>query len=208
MQSLNMRFSRFLFISLVAAFIASGCASFAGRELPIYTNEQISVPAEKISATYDVKAFDLHGRESDVAAARIDKEIRKILSTSPIFSEFKRGAGPGDHHYSFVFRNEGSPPEPIAFLNGFISGFTLTLIPAYARDIFIITIDVKQGDRVLKTYTYKDHIDSWIQLFMVFLAPSNWPPTVSDTVLDNMLMNFAHDLGNDIQSGAYLAKQH
>ncbi|OGW32706.1 MAG: hypothetical protein A2X58_11800 [Nitrospirae bacterium GWC2_56_14] len=207
MQPISTGFSRFLLISLIVAFITSGCASFAGRELPIYTKEQVSAPAKKISATYDVKAFGVTGGENNMAAAGIDKEIQKILSTSPIFSEFKPGAGPGDHHYSFTFRNEGSPPLPIAFLNGFISGFTFTLIPAYARDIFIITIDVKQGDRVLKTYTYRDHMDSWIQLFMVFLAPGNWPPTVSDTVIDNMLMNFAYDLGSDIESGVYLAKQ-
>lgn len=207
MQLSKKKFGQIILISLFAAFMATGCASFAGRELPIYTNDQLPVPEKKIFATYDVKAFGPNG-ENNIFAARLDKRIQKILSSSPIFSELKSGSGPGDYHYSFVLRNEGMPPMPIAFLNGFISGFTFTIIPAYARDIFIITIDVKQGDRVLKTYTYKDHMDSWIQLFLVFLTPFNWPPSVSDSVIDNIIMNFAHDFGSDLQSGVYLTQQH
>lgn len=207
MQLSKKKLGQIILISLFAAFMVTGCASFAGRELPIYTNDQLAVPEKKIFATYDVKAFGPNG-ENNIFAARLDKRIQKILSSSPIFSELKSGSGPGDYHYSFVLRNEGMPPMPIAFLNGFISGLTFTIIPAYARDIFIITIDVKQGDRVLKTYTYKDHMDSWIQLFLVFLTPFNWPPSVSDSVINNIIMNFAHDFGSDLQSGVYLAQQH
>jgi hypothetical protein len=202
----RIKFSHVLLAGLFAAFVTSGCASFAGGELPVYTNEQLQVPEKKIAATYDIAAFGPLG-ENKIAASNLEKEIQKVLSSNPVFAELKQGAGTGDYHYTFTFRNEGVPPLPIAFLNGFISGFTFTVIPAFARDIFILTVDVKQDDRVLKTYTYKDHIDSWIQLFLVFLAPSHWPPDVSTSVIDNMLMNFAHDFCNDIRSGVYLAQQ-
>lgn len=199
--------SQILLMSLFSALIASGCASFAGRELPIYTNDQLSVPEKKISASYDVKAFGPYG-ENTIVASKLDKKIQKVLSAGPLFAELKSGSGQCDYHYSFVFRNEGVPAMPITFLNGFISGFTLTVVPAFARDVFIITVDVKQGDRVLKTYTYKDYMDSWIQLFLVFMTPFNWPPSVSSSIIDNMIMNFAHDFSKDIQSGVYLSQQH
>ena len=205
MQLNKRRMGQILLISLSAVFIASGCASFAGRELPTYSNEQVLTPPKKIIASFNVKAYGPHGNAID--ASKLDKEIQKVLSASPLFAELKSGSGQGDYHCSFVFRNEGRPPEPIAFVNGFISGFTLGIIPAYARDIYIMTIDVKQNDHVLKTYTYQDHIDSWIQLFLVFLTPFNWPPSVSNSVFDNMIMNFAHDFSNDIQSGVYLVRE-
>jgi hypothetical protein len=205
MKMLSCR-STILLIILFTALTESGCASFAGRELPIYTLEQLPSSQLKISATYEVKAYGPKG-ESEIIAARFTYEIQKILTANTVFAELKEGAGPSDYHVSFVFKDVGMPSENVAFLNGFISGLTLTVIPAYARDIFTITIDVKRGDRVIKTYVYKDHMDSWIQLFLVFLTPFNSTENVACTVIDNMIMNFAHDVGSDIQSGVYVAQQ-
>ena len=100
------------------------------------------------------------------------------------------------------------PSEFIVSLNGFISGFTFLVIPAYERDIFIMTVVVKKGDYVLKTYNYKDHTDTWIQVVLLFLMPFNFPPMVYDSVMDNMIRNFAHDFSSDLQSGFYRAPQH
>ena len=68
-----------------------------------------------------------------------------------------------------------------------------------------MTVVVKKGDYVLKTYNYKDHMDSWVQLILLFLMPFNFPPMVYDSVMDNMIMNFAHDFSSDLQSGVYHA---
>jgi hypothetical protein len=144
-------------------------------------------------------------KENARSTETLQKEIKKILSASPVFAEAAAGAGTGDYHLSFVFRDEGN--EALAFLSGFISGFTLTIIPAYAKDNFILTIDVKQNDRVLKTYSYRDHVNTWIQLFLVFLTPTHWPGTVAESIVDNMIMNFVHDFAKDVQSGVFVAQQ-
>jgi len=201
------RLSRIIVPFLAVVFIATGCASFPGKQLPTYTNNQLPIPAKKISATYDVKAFGIHGEDCKVSADRIDGKIQKILVPSPIFSDLRSGSGQSDYHYSFLFRNDGIPPIPVAFLNGFICGFTFGLVPAFARDIFVITVDVKQDGRVLKTYTYQDHMDSWIQIGLIVLTPFYFPITVSDEIIDNMIMNFAYDFSSDIRSGTYLAKR-
>ena len=198
------RLSQFILLALFAVFIASGCASFAGMELPIYANEQLSAPEKKISASYDVMQF--HGtypRDATAASQRIER----VLSASPLFVELKTGTEQGDYHYSFVLRSAVMPSEFIVSLNGFISGFTFLVIPAYERDIFIMTVVVKKGDYVLKTYNYKDHTDTWIQVVLLFLMPFNFPPMVYDSVMDNMIMNFAHDFSSDLQSGVYRAQQ-
>jgi hypothetical protein len=184
--------------------MASGCVSFAGMELPIYTNEQLSAPEKKISASYDVMQF--HGTNPRDATAA-SQRIQRVLSASPLFVELKSGPGQGDYHCSFVLRSAVMPSEFIVALNGFISGFTFLVIPAYERDIFIMTVVVKKGDYVLKTYNYKDHIDSWIQLILLFLMPFDFPPMIYDSVMDNMIRNFAHDFSSDLQSRVYRAQQ-
>jgi hypothetical protein len=186
--------------------MASGCVSFAGMELPIYTNEQLSAPEKKISASYDVKAFPAHS-VINIDASNLDERIQKVLSSSPLFAQLKSGSDPGDYHYSFVVRGEVMPHVLIAQYAMLLTGCTLGVIPAYERDTYILTVDVKQGDRVFKTYTYKDHLDSWFHLFLMFLTPFNWPYSVMDSVMDNMIMNFAHDFGSDLQSGFYPAQQ-
>lgn len=200
------RLSQFILLGPFAVFMASGCASFAGMELRIYTNEQLSAPEKQISASYDVKAFPAHSF-INIDASNLDERIQKVLSSSPLFAQLKSGSDPGDYHYSFVLRTEVMPSEFIAVMSGAISGATFLVIPAYGRDIFIMTVVVKKGDYVLKTYNYKDHIDSWIQVLLLFLKPFNFPPMVYDSVMDNMIMNFAHDLSSDLQSGVYRVQQ-
>jgi hypothetical protein len=224
---------RILLISLFVTFIASGCtrfavrepvSSYAGRELPIYTNDQLPIHAEKITASYDIKAFG-PGGENAILALNFDKEIQKILPATPVFAALRSRPEPEDYHYSFVLRNE-VPAEPLVILNAAVSGLTLTIIPAFERDIYILTIDVKrgcrvvktyfykdhtvdvkQGCRVVRTYSYRDHMDSWMQLFFVFSAPAYSTSSVSSLVIDNMIMNFTRDFSNDVRSGVYIEQK-
>jgi hypothetical protein len=151
--------------------------------------------------------MQFHGTYAQDATAA-SQRIERVLSASPLFVELKSGTEQGDYHYSFVLRSAVMPSEFIAFMNAFISGYTLGVIPAYGRDIFIMTVVVKKGDYVLKTYNYRDYTDTWIQVFLLFLMPFNFPPMVYDSVMDNMIRNFAHDFGSDLQSGVYRAQQH
>ena len=194
-------------VCILAVCVLAGCASFSGKRLPTCTYAQLQSPPKKVTATYDVKAFNIYGIEDKIAATRLDFRVHKVLSSSLIFTDIKPGFGQGDYHYSFIFRSDGMPPAPVAFLNGVVSGLTLCMIPAFARDIFIITVEVKQDNRVLKSYTYTDHMDTWIQLFLIALTPFNFPSNISDAVIENIIMNFLYDFTNDIHSGSYLAKQ-
>jgi hypothetical protein len=195
---------RYAVISASVSLFAAGCASFPGKELPAYTYDNVTAPAAKLTASYDVKAL-VFDKENERSAERVQEEIQKVLQASPLFEKIAPGAGTGEYQCSFLFKNEGN--QALAFVSGFISGFTFTIIPGYARDVFVLTVDVKRGDRLLKTYAYRDHMDSWVQLLLVFLAPSHWPPDISKEVMDNMLMNFLHDFSHDLSSGTLVASQ-
>lgn len=194
--------SRLFFCGVFLSLCIFGCASFPGKELPAYTPDQIAAPAQKLSVSFEVKSFAL-GKENPNSARIWHAEIEKVLTASPLFSQVTSSTGPGEFQYSFVSRNEGN--YALAFLSGFISGLTFGIIPGYGKDEYILTVEVKKENKVLKTYEYRDHMESWIQLFLIFLTPSHWPPTVAKDVIDNMIMNFLHDFAADLNSGALLA---
>jgi len=195
---------RYVVISASVSLFAVGCASFPGKELPTYTYDNVTAPAAKLTASYDVKAL-VFGKENERSAERMQEEIQKVLQASPLFEKITPGTGIGEYQYSFLFKNEGN--QALAAISGFISGFTFTIIPGYARDEFVLTVDVKRGNSLIKTYAYRDHMDSWIQLLLVFLAPTHWPPDTSKEVFDNMLMNFLHDFSKDLNAGVLVAAQ-
>jgi hypothetical protein len=76
------RLSQIILLAPFAVFMASGCVRFAGMELPIYTNEQLSAPEKTISASYDVKAFPAFSAVN-IDASNLDERIQKVLSSSP-----------------------------------------------------------------------------------------------------------------------------
>jgi len=168
--------------------------AFRGKKLPKYTYEQIAHPSRKPSVDYDAKFLSL-GKENAAAVKVFQEEIEKIFSESEVFSKFSAGIGSEEYHLTLVLRNEGN--LGLAFLSGFISGLTFTIIPGYAKDEYILTVDVKRGDQVLKRYQYKHYMDTWIQLFLIFLTPTHSPEKVSREVMDDLLLNFLYDLGKD-----------
>jgi len=40
-------------------------------------------------------------------------------------------------------------------------------------------------------------MESWIEIFLIFLTPTHFPTNVADKVIDNMLLNVIHDLEQD-----------
>lgn len=183
---------------------AFGCASFPGKELPLYKNDQISPPVQRFSVSYDVKAFEF-GKENAKFAKVWQEEVEKVFKASPLFLEVSSTTRLGEYQCSFEARKEGE--EATAIMSGLISGLTFAVIPAYGKDEYILTVDVKKENRVLKTYQYKDHVETWAEILLILLTPWHFPPTVSREVYDNMIMNFLHDFAQDVGSGVLLAAQ-
>ena len=183
-----------LTIGAVLFLSVAGCASFAGKELPRYTYEQIVPNPQKPSIDYDAKFLTL-GRENAAAVRMFQEQIEKVFRKSTLFERFDAGIGSAKFHFSMALQNEGNIVA--AGVSGFISGLTLTLLPAYARDEYILTVDVKKGNQLLKQYRYKHYMDSWIELFLIFLTPTHFPPNVAREVIDDMLLNLLHDVQKD-----------
>jgi hypothetical protein len=100
----------------------------------------------------------------------------------------------GDYRLAIDMTNEGN--ILLATCLGTISGLTLTILPAYARDNYILTATIHDAkDAPIRSYQYKDHISSWIQLFLLPFAAST--EHVGDEVRANMLKHLFTDIARD-----------
>lgn len=184
---------RFTIVAL-GLLILVGCASFPGKQLPIHTYDELAPVEPRPSIDYDAKFLAL-GMENAAGVRVFQEEIEKVFGNSHVFSKFGSGIGAEKYHLSLMLRNEGN--IGLAMLSGFISGLTFLVIPAYAEDEYVLLVDVKSGDQAIKHYEYRDSMYSWIELFLIVLTPTHWPPTVAKEVIDNMLLNVLHDLQKD-----------
>lgn len=171
-----------------------GCASFPGNELPKYTYEQLAVPAEKVAIDYDARFLTM-GHENAAAVRIFQEEIDKVFRNSQLFASHAPGVGTAPYHLSLTLENKGDTGG--AAITGFLSGLTLTILPGFAKDEYVLTADIKQGDTLLKQYRYQDHMNTWIQLFMIFAMPTHLPKDKAVEVIDNMLLNLLADLQKD-----------
>ena len=177
---------------LVCLLFFAACASFPGKELPVFAFAQIPVREKKPSIHVDAR-FLSYGRESAGASRFFRKEADRILKESKVFSNISTAraklrvslqlAVTGDN---FFFS-----------LASIVSGLSLTLIPVYSTEVYTLSVEVKEGEKTLKKYEYKERVKTWIQLFLVFLAPGHRPEKTAIQVMDSMLINFLHDFQRD-----------
>lgn len=189
-----MFFRRFLPALFLVLLITSGCASFPGKELPRYTYEQIPVAEPKHSIDYDLR-FLTFGADNATAVKIFQEEIEKVFNESKIFEKSSPTVGTSVYHFSMVLRNEGN--VGLAFLSGFISGMTFTVLPAYGKDNYILTVDVKKDGEIIKSYQYNHYIETWVHLSMIVLTSTRHPDKIVREAMDDMVKNFLHDLQKD-----------
>lgn len=182
-----------VFVFLLA-IILSGCASFPGKDLPRYTYQDLKASEGKASVSYDARFIAL-GNENSKAAETFKNKVERVLKSSNSFEKISTAAASEEYHFSFLLKSEGN--YPLAFISGFISGFTFTVLPGFARDEYTLTVDVKKQGQLVKQYQYKQHVDTWIQLFLIALTVKHSPVDVTEQAVDDLLMNFMHDFQQD-----------
>jgi hypothetical protein len=180
-------------------FGLSGCASFPGKDLPNYTYDDLApAPEEKMCTVFPENST---GR------------IREFIDTSIVMFE-KSGyflkapehcTPTGDEKHNVMkvdFRNDIKAANLVgALISGFVCGATLTIVPGFARDELVMTIQLKRNDNLVKEYIYREHMDTWIHLFMLFKMADHMPHSAAREIYDRMIMNFLYDYSRDIQQG-------
>ncbi|MBX3306208.1 MAG: hypothetical protein KF751_09130 [Nitrospira sp.] len=170
-----------LFVSLSSL---SGCASFRSGGTPPPASWPISKEPGKQSISLLVTGEAVVNNERQDAPQgaiqRWQEAVEKAYKDSGLFSNVTIGAAETDLKAEIHILDRGEVSKGMAFL----SGLTLTLVPANARDEMVVTTALrgKEGQE-LGTYNEKETMSTWIQFFLIFIMPFNWPNTVGTEML-------------------------
>lgn len=122
----------------------------------------------------------------------------KAYVESGIFSEVNATGASSDIQADISIVEEGS--QGLAFLSGFISGYTMGLIPGYASiDLTAKTAYKDRAGTVLASLSKKEELGFWIQIFLLFAMPFvDGPDTVTKAAhydLHRITIDEAHAKG-------------
>ncbi|TGL63253.1 hypothetical protein [Leptospira sarikeiensis] len=168
-----------LIIVACSAIGLFNCATFTsypdGFKDPTYAKPE-KASNKTISVTYTQKSFSENGQEIQVNAAALEalqKELEKNVSESGYFKAIATALEPSDLKLQIEGVDQGGGGgQALAF----ISGLTLTILPAWAKDTFTITYTFKdKKDKVVKQYVRSVTFNTWIQILLIFVFPFQSP---------------------------------
>jgi hypothetical protein len=181
-----MRSYRLLHVLTISILLSSlsGCAAFRSGETQPPTPWPISKEPRKQSISLLITGeSSVNGTRQDVPQRMIEvwqAAAEKAYKDSGFFSNVKVGAAETDLRAELHFTDRGEANSGLAFL----SGFTLTLIPANAHGEMVVKTALKTKDgHPLGRFEKKETLSFWIQFFLIFIMPFNWPNTVVTEML-------------------------
>lgn len=195
----------FLPLSLFAFVSLTGCASFPGHNIPAYTFEDFPPapsPEQKVCLiVHDEKDCDKECRE-------FNDSINEMFEKSGYFLKAPEHCNPNSNadHYNLILNFEPDR-EPgymaIAVVSGFIGGATFGIVPAFERDHLLFKFRLKKNDELVKEYVYREYVDTWIEILMLFKMSGHTPRTATKEVFKHVIMNFLHDFSQDFNKAMF-----
>lgn len=173
-----------VFVVWVSLSFLNGCAAFRSGETPLPASWPMSQGPGKqsISLIFTGEAL-VNGMRQDIPPQTIQawQEVAtKAYKDSGLFSDVKTAAAETDLRAEVHMLERGEADKAMAFL----SGFTLTLLPASIQEEFVIKTTMKNREgKDLGTFEKSDRASVWIQFFLIFIMPFNWPNTVLSEML-------------------------
>ena len=131
-----------------------------------------------VSGTFD------HGSSPTKVNSEFLDELKgstiRAYEESGLFSSVRIDDKQADLQAEVNFIQKGS--EGLAFISGFISGYTFTLIPGYAKEEdFLKTTYKDRNGKVIGQIEKEESLSFWIQFFLLFAMPFvDGPSTVID----------------------------
>jgi hypothetical protein len=193
---------------LLTCILFTGCASFPGKNLPDRTFVDLAPepedPAKKLClVTPDMSTISEADRELYAVSVA-------MLEKSGLFLKVPEHGTPSGQptqkHIKLDFRPEFKAGDiAVAVISGIVSGLTLTIVPAYARDSFVLTVQIRLGEELVKESVYREQMNTWIHLSMLFMLPEHWPRNVIGEIYDRSIMNFLYDYSHDMETRSLLA---
>lgn len=195
-----------VFLSLVAVSILfiNGCASYPQHEL---SNVDVmpDVTKYKNKPTVFIDFRFLRGAPDDEKATEFSSVKDKLISIvdeavnesglfeTVTFDEFEKDKM--NYTIRMDYYNHGD--EGAAAVSGFLTGFTLGIIPGSATDNYTLKVSIedKQG-KVIAQANNKDSISTWLGIWFIPVM-SNTPEIAINTTLRNQVRSALKQLFED-----------
>lgn len=194
-------------VAAVSIAVLAGCASFAKNQVPEVTAmPSVQQYQHKPSVFIDFRFFQGNPANTtnpvEMAAAKtqLQPTIERTLQESQLFSrytfdEFEKEKT--DYAIKVYAYNHGE--HGAAAVMGFITGFTLGVIPSAVTDQYTLVVEAsgKDGGK-LKDISNNDAVTTWLGLWFIPLMGNSPIEAVSGT-LENQLRSALKEL---VESGA------
>ena len=86
----------------------------------------------------------------------------------------------------------------LAMISGLLCGLTLTILPGYTHDDFLLSAELHRPGRERVTFRYEEGVTTWIELFLVFGLGGPTPADRIDETVDNLLRHAARDVAREL----------
>jgi hypothetical protein len=202
----RMTIVRVLWLMLLASLVP-GCASFPEYRTPkvettainkelIRNKPSVYMPLKYMS---NVSSGDEKSNtESVTPLPRLRRIVEKTANESAIFQSFafeSFQAKNMDYVLEIEMLNYGSKGKAMAA--GFITGFTLFLVPSAATDNFKLTAKLyDKNSNLVKTYFYDDAVTTWFGIWFIPVAGYT-PANAMENLWENMIKTLFRDLIKD-----------
>jgi len=198
--------SRLIPMAVFAALLLGGCASFPDSEFPrVEKLPDRSTFKNKPSVYVDVKTFmdqteDLSKTiENPAAVGHFKSSVEKVTKESGLFSKYTLDPFQGKE-MDYVVKLEMINHVPNiggAVVSGFITGFTLFVIPGAATDHYVLRAKVQdKGGSTIKSYEYRSSVTTWFGIWLLPFA-GNSPQTVIPEHWEYMVKRAYEQIIND-----------
>lgn len=189
----NFRYVNFATV-IILLVICQACATFPGNKIPKTGYPDLTTLEKLEPIEYEVMSL-VQGKQTARENTRLKRIVENVFRESNLFETCDQGFGGSENHLRIKLDNYGN--MGLAFCSGFISGYTLLVVPGYARDNFTLTVEVNSGNALLKNYQYNDYMSTWIGWIFLPVMPWNFPTSIYDEVISNMFRKFLQDLAYD-----------
>lgn len=192
-----------LAISIIFLFCIVSCARFQHKDFPTYSYSELGylAPHNKPTLDYDFVTnlpTPLFGGINYYENNNFTPTLRECN----FFSAVNTGIGGADYHFSFELTLKPNVSF-IGLLSTVLCTLTVGIIPAHVSHEYFLTVYVNKNNNLLKSYNYKVTVSTWTQLFLIFYSSSDESKesssiaTLSRKTINNMILAFLHDLGQD-----------
>jgi|GEM_PF-2385334 len=181
---------RWLGLMMLVCALATSCATFPSKKLPRVPAQPVQV-GKKVSLSYQMAGGMemITGKPADLNAKQLvtaESAFTAAAQKSGRFSSVTSG-GKGDVSVKLHLYNHGN--QALAMTSGFISGYTLFVIPGFATDQFKLTASVRTTSGKSRNYELNDAATTVFWLPLIVATPFQSPKTVIPQVHENMYRN-------------------